>query len=111
MANTGNQPYCDVCALNYARKYNLVTTAGSDNHNAQKADPVRLMGVSVPRRLKDAKDYAALLRSRGPVRPIVPEGRFDLSPDEMPRLVTYWIDEDDPDFLRKPTCLDFRTPQ
>lgn len=107
LANTGNHPYCDACAANYARDYGLRVTAGSDNHNAQKADPAKMMGVSVAAPIVDAKDFARRILVRDDVRPFYPEGWLDVDPAEVPRLRTYWIDEADPDLRRVPTNRDF----
>lgn len=110
VANTGNHPYCDVCARNYAAAYGLVTTAGSDNHNHAKAIPEWLMGVDLDVRLTGARDFARLIRERGAIRPVIPEGWFDIDPDASPRLSVYWVDEEDRDYLRIPTGRDFMRP-
>ena len=107
VANTGNTADCDACARRYAELYDLLTTAGSDNHNCLKANPVLLMGVETGERLAGPLDYARLIRSRGDIRPVVPEGRFDVDLNGAPRLATYWIDEDDRDVKRIPTGRDF----
>ncbi len=107
VANTFNHRYCDACARRYAEIYGFLTTAGSDNHNRQKMDPALVMGVETDARLNGPLDYARLILSRGAIRPIVPDGWFDVDPDEAPRLLTFWIDEDDPDMRRIPTGLDF----
>lgn len=107
VANTGNTPDADACARRYAEAYGFLTTAGSDNHNCQKADPARLMGVELDARLESVMDFARLIRSRGPIRPVVPAGRFDVDVETAPRLQTYWIDEDDPVLRRVPTGVDF----
>ena len=107
VANTGNPRYCDVCARTYADMYGLLTTAGSDNHNYLKADPAKLMGISTEQRLTCAMDYARLIRSRGPIRPAIPDGWYDVDAAEAPRLITFWIDENNPDQRRVPTDMDF----
>ena len=98
VANTGNHPYCDVYARRYARRYGLLTTAGSDNHNSATAVPEKLMGVETDARLAGPMDFAALIRQGGPLRPHVPEGWFDV--DALPPLRAYWVDESDPDLRR-----------
>ena len=107
VANVGNHVYSDICARNYARKYHLLVTAGSDNHNCAAADPARLMGVELDEKLTCCQDYARLIRTRGAIRPIVPEGWFDVDVSDAPRLVSFWLDNDNPDFRRIPTGLDF----
>ena len=107
VANTGNHRYCDTCARNYAREYGFLTTAGSDNHNSAQADPARLMGVALEEKLTCIQDYAKLIRSRGPIYPVIPDGWFDVNADEYPGLRTFWVDEDDPSLRRIPTNRDF----
>lgn len=107
VANTFNHRYCDACARRYAEEFGFLTTAGSDNHKWEKMDPALVMGVETDARLTGPMDYARLILSRGPIRPIIPEGWFDVDPDEAPRLLTHWVDEDDPDMRRIPTGRDF----
>ena len=109
VANTFNHPWCDACARRYAADYDLLITAGSDNHNnrPEKTDPARLMGVELDARLTCPMDYARLIRARGPIHPVIPEGWFDVDLSQAPRLASYWIDEDDPDMRRVPTNRDF----
>ena len=107
VANTGNTPDADACARRYAEAYDLLTTAGSDNHNCDRADPAKLMGVWTEERLTGALDYARLILARGPIGPKIPAGRFDVDPAEAPRLVTYWVDEENRDMVRIPTGRDF----
>ena len=102
VANTGNRPYNDLYAKRYADAYDLLVTAGSDNHHSANADPANLMGVELKERLTDIRDFARLIRTRGFIRPIIPEGRFDVAPEDAPHLRAYWIDEDNPDFVRVP---------
>ena len=109
VANTGNEPGFDLCAANYAKTYDLLTTAGSDNHHCDNADPSKMMGVSLDERLGSARDYAKLILCRGIIRPVIPAGWLEFDPADAPRLRTFWIDEGDPDCRRIPTDLDFRT--
>ena len=107
VANTGDHPYNDVCALHYAQQFGLLTTAGSDNHNCARADVSRLMGVELDMRLSCAAEYARILRAGGPVRPVIPAGWFDIDRDAAPRLPSYWIDESDSVQPYQPTNIDF----
>ena len=109
--NATNHRYNDACARNYAREYDLVTTAGSDNHNREKFTAATLSGVALDARLSGAKDYARLILSRGVIRPIVPDGWYDFDPAEAPRLDVYWVDEADPARRRIPTDRDWMQPQ
>lgn len=97
LVNDGNYPYNDVYALHYARKYNLVTTAGSDNHRsyATRWEEHPLLGVELDERLTSAQHFAKLVRSHGVIRPIIPEGRFDVPDGELPKLENFWLDEKD----------------
>ena len=107
VANRGNHDYNDACALRYAREYHLLTTAGSDNHDSATVVKEHLMGVDLPERIRCVGDYARLILSRGDIRPVIPQGWFDVNLDTAPRLTTYWIDEDNADMHRVPTHRDF----
>ena len=102
VANTGHGGkwrYSDVYARQYAEDYHFLVTAGSDNHNSATADPSLLMGVYLEEKLKNIKDYARLIRSRGSIIPKIPEGWFDI---ETPPVKAFWVDEDNKDFIRIP---------
>lgn len=105
--NTSNQPFNDAYALRYAQAMGLATTSGSDNHNSAKADPAMISGVALEERLASVKDYARIIRSRGPIRLIVPAGWAQVDPDTAPHLISYWLDEENPDFHRVPTGRDW----
>ena len=107
VANTFNDRACDLCALNYARRYDLFCTAGSDNHHSANIDPARVMGVALPERLTGAGDFARLILARSPMRLIIPDGWFDVDIEASPRLNSFWLDEDNRDCLRVPTRWDF----
>ena len=110
VANTGNKPDFDLSAKHCAEAYGLLTTAGSDNHNCATANPALLMGVELPRRLESALDYARMIRSRGPIRPVIPRGWLDVDVNAVPHTPSYWIDEDRRDLRRVPTDIDFLPP-
>lgn len=107
MVNTTNHDYCDACAAKYAREYNLVVTAGTDNHDYRKFEPERVSGVALDERLTCAGDYARLITSRGAIRPIIPQGWLDVDAEAAPRLDVYWVDEADPARRRIPTGRDW----
>lgn len=111
VANTFNHRYCDACAKHYAEAYGLLVTAGSDNHSVARTEPSKMMGVEVDARLGGAMDYARLIRSRGAIRPVIPQGWFDVDPADAPRLLTYWVDEGNPGLRRVPTRMDFLRDQ
>ena len=97
VANSCNMPYNDAYALRYAREFNLFVTAGSDNHWAEdpKWQEGLLMGIEVDEPLKSIHDYVRLIRQRGPIRPIIQPGRFDVNPSEAPDLETFWFDDEE----------------
>lgn len=107
VANTGNAADSDACALRYAEAYGFLTTAGTDNHCWQRVDAAMLMGVETDECLRGPLDFARLIRARGAIRPVVPAGRFDVDVETAPRLLTYWIDEENRDMRRIPTNRDF----
>lgn len=92
VANSGNLPYNDAYALRYAQEYGFVTIAGSDNH---RSAPATLMGIETEEKLQSIHDLVRLVRTRGKITPIVPEGRFEQGFAEAPMLETYWLDEEE----------------
>ena len=95
IANAGNFAYNDVYARQYANEYDLMCISGSDNHNSAgwARHPMDLMGVETQERIADMQQFAQMLRSRKGFTPIIPEGRFDLTPNEIPKIRTYWIND------------------
>ncbi|MDD6142457.1 MAG: histidinol-phosphatase [bacterium] len=92
VANAGNRPYNDAYALRYAREFGFICTAGSDNHRSPAANP---MGIETEEKLGSIQDLVKLVRNRGKITPIVPEGWFEQGFAEAPQLETYWLDEDE----------------
>lgn len=95
VANAGNFDYNDAYALRYAQEYNLLTIAGSDNHNSAywKRYPKGLMGIETEEPIRDMQQFAQMLLSRKGFTPIIPEGRFDVQPKDIPELFTYWYND------------------
>ena len=53
----------------------------------------KLVGVETDEPLRDIHDFVRCIRQRRGIRPIVPEGRFEVNLDEIPELPTFWLDE------------------
>lgn len=71
--NVGNEPYQDELAKDYAMKYQLPLTGGTDMHNtAWMQNP---SGVETDERLDSISDYVRLLKSGRGFRPIPVENR------------------------------------
>ncbi len=51
-----------------------------------------------------------MIRSRGPIRPVIPRGWLDVDINAVPHTPSYWIDEDRRDLRRVPTGIDFLLP-
>ena len=79
-ANAGNEPLDDARAYAWARKKGLLMTAGSDNHHSPAA---QIFGVELEQKLSSIDDYAALIRSRGPIGLHVPPERFRMPDVEL----------------------------
>ena len=105
--NTANLPFNDVYALRYAAEYGLVMTAGSDNHNSAGRPRESISGVILNERLSGPLDLARIIRRRGPIGLIIPEGWTRVDPADAPRLDTYWIDESGGDCRYIPTGRDW----
>ena len=90
VANQGNQPLDDVCALRYARTYGLHMTCGSDNHlSAPDRQP---WGVAFEHRITCPADYVRAIRTREPMTLLCPPERFDPAP-EMVNPEAWWLDD------------------
>ena len=92
VANAGNFPFNDAFALQYARKYALPMTAGSDNHNSARIqDPSnQIFGVRLPRRIACAGEFARMIRSGESFSLHIPDGRFDT---DCPQIDSFFLDE------------------
>lgn len=96
VANIGNDQFADVCAMRYAREFDLVTTSGTDKHLSNidiKPEPHQLFGIELDQPLKDIHDLVSLVLNRGKIGLVVPPERFVQDPDSSPVLETFWLDE------------------
>lgn len=93
VANAGNQPYNDAYAARYAQALGLFGIAGSDNHLSGEGGWTveRLLGVTTEEKLTDTRDFAARVRSRHGLAPILRPLDVDVS--AVPHLESYWLDE------------------
>ena len=93
-ANAGNDAFSDAFALAYAKKHDLMITAGSDNHHSYPGlDAQRqVFGVALETRLTSIGDYVRLIRERQPVGLYVPKDRFDVK--DCPQIESFYWDED-----------------
>lgn len=76
VANAGNEPMDDARAWRYGREFDLIMTAGSDNHCGANWP---LYGVALEKRLTSIEDYVKIIRNRDSVQLYIPEGRLDLT--------------------------------
>jgi len=98
VANAGNDQWADVCAMRYAKEFDLVTIAGSDNHMCNvpgKTEPGLLYGIELDEKLEDIHDLVSIIRNRGRIGLVVPEERFVQDPENSPVLETFWLDENE----------------
>ncbi len=93
VANAGNDPFSDACALRYAQENGQMMTAGSDNHRS--FDGQTLMGVGTKTRLHDIRDYVRLILNKQPLHLQVPDGRFDFPSDSRIYLPGFMLTEDE----------------
>jgi len=98
VANAGNDQWADVCAMRYAKEFDLVTIAGSDNHLSgipDKTEAHLLYGIELDEPLKDIHDLVSIIRSRGKIGLVAPKERFVQDPENSPVLETFWLDENE----------------
>ena len=108
VGNAGNHQIEDAAAKRYAERFGLFETCGSDNHHSREGiwEDNRIFALEVSSRIESAADFAARILRREPMKLKVPEGRFELPPeeeafppgeavlgreDQIP-LRSYWID-------------------
>lgn len=91
-ANAGNDPHNDAFALAYAKKYDLMITAGSDNHHSYPGIDVEqeIFGVALEEKLTSIHDYVRLIREKRPIGLRVPEDRFAVR--ECPMIESFFWD-------------------
>lgn len=95
-ANIFNDQFADVCAMRYAKEFDLVTIAGSDNHLSGipgKTEAHLLYGIELDEKLNDIHDLVNIIRNRGKIGLHVPAERFVQDPENSPELETFWLDE------------------
>lgn len=90
VANVGNHAYNDLAALRYAREFDLLTIAGSDNHHAAQGSEV--FGIALDQPLRSIRDLVEIILTRKPIGLHVPQDRF-LPPPDAPALETFWLDD------------------
>ena len=98
VANIFNDQFADVCAMRYAKEFDLVTLAGSDNHLSNmpgRTEAHLLYGIELDEKLNDIHDLVRIIRNRGKIGLVVPEERFVQDPDNSPALETFWLDENE----------------
>lgn len=95
VANAGNQPYNDAYAARYAQALQLFCIAGSDNHHSGEGGlpAEKLLGVTTERRLADPYDFAARVRARRGLTPILRS--CPVAEAGAPHLESYWLDENE----------------
>lgn len=98
VANAGNDQWADVCAMRYAKEFDMVTIAGSDNHLDSMHGPEGtrlLMGIELDEPLRDIHELVDIIRNRGKIGLVVPEERFVQDPENSPVHETFWLDENE----------------
>ncbi|MCI8443074.1 MAG: histidinol-phosphatase [Provencibacterium sp.] len=91
IANAGNDPLSDACAMRYAKENHLPVTAGSDNHLSHPGMP--LMGISLPKPLGGIEDYVRLIREHAAPELLVSPERFEIKAGQGLYLPCYLLNE------------------
>ena len=76
VANAGNDQMDDARAWRYGREFNMIMTAGSDNHCGANWP---LYGVALEKRLTSIEDYVKIIRNRDSVQLYIPEHRLEFA--------------------------------
>ncbi len=105
VANAGNSPLDDARAWRYGREFNLLMTAGSDNHCGANWP---LYGVVLENRLTSIADYVKIIRNRDSVQLHIPEGRLELAEPPVidKRHHAYMLDDQERDISADKEWID-----
>ena len=98
VANGANLPVNDAYAWHYAKKYNLYTIAGSDNHSIDRINnqPESIFGVELSKPLTSIQDFVSVILQRKPLNLVIPQAHyFDVDKEKEPVLETFMIDENE----------------
>ena len=97
VANAGNQQLDDARAIRYGREFDLVMTAGSDNHWSNPDAPI--YGVELEKRLTNIGDYVKIVTEKAPIGLHVPKERFTIPEDAVmdERHMAWMLDEHERD--------------
>ena len=97
VANAGQNPVNDYAALRYAREFDLLTIAGSDNHHSysERWTADKVMGIALDKPLESIHDLVRIIRNREPIGLHIPEGRFDIAPEDQLVLDAFWLDKNE----------------
>lgn len=95
VANGGNIAVNDAYAYRYAKDYNLVMTAGSDNHlsGPEAIQERRIYGVELEHRLRSIQDFVQIVLRHEPIGLHVPPERFHPDLDGCVPIPSYFLDE------------------
>ena len=89
VANTGNKPWMDRIAYEYAVEHNMKMTCGSDLHSVKNLTEDMLFAMETDEPLTCEMDYVRTILSGRGFRPVFPRDRMDCIPEE-PSLPVYW---------------------
>ncbi len=92
VANAGNDPLSDACAMQYALENHQMITSGSDNHRSYEGQ--NLMGIAVEEPFHDIRDYVRKILKKQPVQLLTEKERFEF-PKEKIYLPCYMLSENE----------------
>lgn len=92
-ANAGNEPMNDVYAMNYGLENGFTMTAGSDNHNSEKAR--ERFGILLPKRMESLQELVSMVRNREQIGIAVPPERFIPKAEDETVLESYWVNAEE----------------
>ena len=89
VANSGNEPYMDLRAYEYAKEHNMRMTCGSDIHSVDHANGEEVFPMLTDERLTSEMDYVRTIMSGKGFRTGFPEERLECCLRE-PGLPVIW---------------------
>lgn len=89
VANTGNKPWMDRIAYEYALSHNMTMTCGSDLHSLNDLKEDMVFAMETDECLTCEADYVRIILSGKGFKMIFPKDRMDCEPEE-PSLPVIW---------------------
>ena len=93
VVNSGNSPQNNLCALKYAKAYDLPVIVGSDNH-FHEGEAENLSAIALERPLESGSDLVRMILNREAIGLKFASKHVEAAPD-APQKPAFWLDADE----------------